>query len=77
MFVHLGEWPVVLECPVCERRVTTRVSRSIRMSTHLMALCCCVIGCFPLAVLPYCLGGSYRVRHYCPLCGALLGHAWD
>ncbi|KAF7990167.1 hypothetical protein HCN44_009902 [Aphidius gifuensis] len=62
-----------MTCPHCRADVSTRVENESNSKTHLFALLCCVLGCMPCAICPYCIDTCLVKKHFCPACNAYLG----
>ncbi|XP_013161771.1 PREDICTED: lipopolysaccharide-induced tumor necrosis factor-alpha factor homolog [Papilio xuthus] len=70
---QMGSSPAVYICKSCNSQIITRVERKPSLRTHLFALLLCVVGCWPLVCLPYCVDTCNNADHFCPSCNAYLG----
>ncbi|CAB3256671.1 unnamed protein product [Arctia plantaginis] len=65
--------PTSMVCKSCNVQIVTRVEMNPTIRTHLFAMMLCLIGCWPLACVPYCIDSCYNSDHYCPNCNAYIG----
>ncbi|XP_013138563.1 PREDICTED: lipopolysaccharide-induced tumor necrosis factor-alpha factor homolog [Papilio polytes] len=70
---QMGASPSLYICKSCNNQIITRVERKPSLRTHLFALLLCVVGCWPLVCLPYCVDSCNNADHYCPNCNSYLG----
>lgn len=68
----LGPESQRMTCPHCRADIATRVQNESNSKTHLFALLCCVFGCIPCAIFPYCIDSCLVKKHFCPACNAYL-----
>ncbi|XP_059482376.1 lipopolysaccharide-induced tumor necrosis factor-alpha factor homolog [Neocloeon triangulifer] len=61
-------------CPSCDHQVVTKVDYHPNAKTHFIATLLCCACCF-IAWVPYCRNDCKEPHHFCPQCGAYLGHA--
>ena len=67
--------PCVVQCPKCNRVVTSKVTM---VSGSYANLCCCLICCLGgggccLCLIPYCNDYFMDAEHRCPVCNNFLG----
>ncbi|RZC41022.1 zf-LITAF-like domain containing protein, partial [Asbolus verrucosus] len=69
----LGPEPIYIWCTHCATVVITVTQSQRSKFTHLTAAALCLFGCWPCAMLPYCMNSCKNIYHYCPDCNYLFG----
>jgi hypothetical protein len=64
--------PTACVCPNCHAHVVTAVSYSPGSLAWLSCLGLFIIGCWPVACVPFCIDSMQDVDHSCPSCGILI-----
>ncbi|KAI1175535.1 hypothetical protein F4777DRAFT_321626 [Nemania sp. FL0916] len=65
---HLTEEPTYIDCPFCNRRALTRITKEGDSQQSLASLVCCLI-CLCFACLPQLAGWCENVHVWCTACG--------
>lgn len=73
MAVRFGELPMVMDCPVCQARITTKTERVNGNLTYLACGGLCLFGCWLCCCFPFCMDSMQDVVHRCPSCSSILG----
>ncbi|XP_063046412.1 lipopolysaccharide-induced tumor necrosis factor-alpha factor homolog [Engraulis encrasicolus] len=69
-----GDFPVVVNCPVCAQMVTTQVVRKDGVLTWLACVALAFVGCiYGCCLIPFCVDGAKDAEHHCPTCKSVLG----
>ncbi|GLV45879.1 uncharacterized protein CBL_11676 [Carabus blaptoides fortunei] len=68
-----GRTSQIIRCPTCHNMVLTKMRSSVNPNTHIFALILCGLGCWPCALIPYCIRSCQDIDHYCPICETYLG----
>jgi len=72
-----GFRPVTMTCPNCQQNITTatdsRPSASAWVVRAVLCVVLCLVGLWPCACIPCCVGSMQKVSHKCPNCNHFLG----
>ncbi|VVC91514.1 lipopolysaccharide-induced tumor necrosis factor-alpha factor homolog [Leptidea sinapis] len=73
----VGSEPTTVTCYNCQKVVTTRVTYTTALHTHLVAGSICFItmvcSLCCLGLIPYCFDTFKDAEHYCPNCNSFIG----
>merc|ERR1711970_4425 len=68
-----GPHAVTVQCPRCQKTVTTRIVSEPSSTAWIVGLLLCIIGCVPCCVIPCCMDSMKQVTHSCPSCNTTMG----
>ena len=71
--IYYTKAPARCICAFCGSDVSTKTIKQVGLGTWLISFGCCIVGCIPCCLIPFCVEDLQDTVHICPACGQVVG----